>query len=122
MDLLLLGSRVEAEVRLTGELAGIVIPALALVDDHGGEVAYVQLGGESFDREVQVEARQGTASAGAGHHARRRISSAGGYHSSILPVRYAAAPASESPGLFLVLHGCLVVLLPASLSCRLGPF
>ena len=59
-DLLRLGSRVEAEVLLPGELPGIVIPASSLVDDSGVEVVYVQLGGESFDRrEVRVEARQG---------------------------------------------------------------
>ncbi|HEX7181415.1 MAG TPA: efflux RND transporter periplasmic adaptor subunit [Thermoanaerobaculia bacterium] len=60
VDLLRLGSRVEAEVLLPGDLSGIVIPASSLVDDSGVEVVYVQLGGESFDRrEVRVEARQG---------------------------------------------------------------
>lgn len=55
-----IGSRVEAELLLPGELSGVVIPATALVDDGGVEVVYVQLGGESFDRRpVQVEARQG---------------------------------------------------------------
>lgn len=60
VDMLRLGSRVEAEVLLPGELPGIVIPASSLVDDSGVEVVYVQLDGESFDRrEVRVEARQG---------------------------------------------------------------
>lgn len=60
VDLLRLGSRVEAEVLLPGDLSGIVIPASSLIDDSGVEVVYVQLGGESFERrEVQVEARQG---------------------------------------------------------------
>lgn len=60
VDLLRLGSRVEAEVLLPQDLSGIVIPASALVDDSGVEVVYVQLGGERFDRrEVKVEARQG---------------------------------------------------------------
>jgi cobalt-zinc-cadmium efflux system membrane fusion protein len=60
VDLLRLGSRIEAEVLLPQDLSGIVIPASSLVDDSGVEVVYVQLGGESFDRrEVKVEARQG---------------------------------------------------------------
>ncbi|HKV13148.1 MAG TPA: efflux RND transporter periplasmic adaptor subunit, partial [Thermoanaerobaculia bacterium] len=60
VDLLRIGSRVEAEVQLPGEKAGIVLPAAALVDDGGVEVVYVQLGGESFERrEVTIEARQG---------------------------------------------------------------
>lgn len=60
VDLLRLGSRVEAEVLLPERLAGVVVPASALVDDSGVEVVYVQLGGESFDRrEVRIEARQG---------------------------------------------------------------
>ncbi|HSG40873.1 MAG TPA: efflux RND transporter periplasmic adaptor subunit [Thermoanaerobaculia bacterium] len=60
VDLLRLGSRVEAEVLLPGDLTGIVIPASSLVDDSGVEVVYVQLDGEGFDRrEVRVEARQG---------------------------------------------------------------
>lgn len=60
VDLLRLGSRVEAEVLLPGDLSGIVIPASSLVDDSGVEVVYVQLDGEGFDRrEVQVQARQG---------------------------------------------------------------
>jgi cobalt-zinc-cadmium efflux system membrane fusion protein len=59
-DLLRLGSRIEAEVLLQGELSGVVIPASSLVDDSGVEVIYVQTGGESFERrEVRVEARQG---------------------------------------------------------------
>ncbi len=49
VDLLRLGSRVEAEVLLPRALAGIVIPASSLVDDSGVEVVYVQLEGESFD-------------------------------------------------------------------------
>lgn len=60
VDLLRIGSRIEAEVPLPGEKAGVVIPAVALVDDGGVEVVYVQLGGESFERrEVGIEARQG---------------------------------------------------------------
>jgi RND family efflux transporter MFP subunit len=60
VDVLRLGSRVEAELLLPEELSGVVVPASALVDDDGVEVVYVQLGGESFDRrEVRIEARQG---------------------------------------------------------------
>lgn len=59
-DVLRLGSRIETEVLLPGDLSGVVIPASSLVDDSGIEVVYVQLGGESFERrEVRVEARQG---------------------------------------------------------------
>ncbi len=60
VDVLRLGSRVETELLLPGEVRGIVLPASALVDDAGVEVVYVQLGGESFARrEVEVVARQG---------------------------------------------------------------
>jgi cobalt-zinc-cadmium efflux system membrane fusion protein len=78
-DLLRLGSRVEAEVLLPGDLSGIVIPASSLVDDSGVEVVYVQLGGESFDRrEVQVEARQGPLALVRGIAAGERIVTKGG--------------------------------------------
>ena len=79
VDLLRLGSRVEAEVLLPRELAGIVIPASSLVDDSGVEVVYVQLEGESFDRrEVQVEARQGGLALVRGLAAGERIVTRGG--------------------------------------------
>lgn len=79
VDLLRLGSRVEAEVLLPRALAGIVIPASSLVDDSGVEVVYVQLEGESFDRrEVQVEARQGGLALVQGIAAGERIVTRGG--------------------------------------------
>lgn len=79
VDLLRLGSRVEAEVLLPRELSGVVIPASALVDDSGIEVVYVQLGGESFDRrEVRVEARQGGLALVRGIAAGERIVTKGG--------------------------------------------
>lgn len=57
---LALGTTVEAEVLLAGEVAGIVVPVSALVDDAGVTVVYVQLSGEGFLRqEVEVTARQG---------------------------------------------------------------
>lgn len=60
VDVLRLGSRVEAELLLPEELTGVVVPASALIDDDGVEVVYVQLEGESFERrEVRIEARQG---------------------------------------------------------------
>lgn len=60
VEALRLGSRVEVEVLLPGELRGVVLPASALVDDAGVEVVYVQLEGESFDRrEVRVALREG---------------------------------------------------------------
>lgn len=79
VEVLRLGSRVEAEVLLPGELSGIVIPASSLVDDSGVEVVYVQLGGESFDRrEVQVESRQGGLALVRGIEAGERIVTKGG--------------------------------------------
>ncbi len=79
VDQLRLGSRVEADVLLPGDLSGIVIPASSLVDDSGIEVVYVQLGGESFDRrEVQVEARQGALALVRGIAAGERIVTQGG--------------------------------------------
>jgi membrane fusion protein, heavy metal efflux system len=56
-----LGSAVEAELLLSGEKRGIVVPLGALIDDSGNTVAYVQLEGESFARrEVRVLARLGS--------------------------------------------------------------
>lgn len=56
-----LGSSVEAELLLSGEKRGIVVPLSALLDDSGTTVAYVQLEGESFARrEVRVLARLGS--------------------------------------------------------------
>jgi cobalt-zinc-cadmium efflux system membrane fusion protein len=79
VDLLRLGSRVEAEVLLPDDVSGIVIPASSLVDDSGVEVVYVQLGGESFDRrEVKVEARQGPLALIRGVTAGERIVTQGG--------------------------------------------
>lgn len=55
-----LGSAVEAELLLSGEKHGIVVPLGALIDDSGTTVAYVQLEGESFARRpVRVLARLG---------------------------------------------------------------
>lgn len=55
-----LGSTVEAELLLSGERRGIVVPLSALLDDSGTTVAYVQIEGETFARrEVQVLARLG---------------------------------------------------------------
>ena len=54
------GSAVEAELLLSGEKRGIVVPLSALLDDSGIPVAYVQLEGESFGRrEVRVLRRLG---------------------------------------------------------------
>ncbi len=79
VDVLRLGSRVEAEVLLPGELAGVVVPASALIDDGGVEIVYVQLGGESFDRrKVEIEARQGPLALVRGLAAGERIVTRGG--------------------------------------------
>ena len=57
---LAIGSGVEADLLLEGELRGIVVPAAALIDDSGVVVAYVQIEGESFARrELRILARQG---------------------------------------------------------------
>lgn len=54
-----IGSPVTAEILLSGEKEGIVIPESALVDDSGVTVVYLQIGGESVVRvEVAVLARQ----------------------------------------------------------------
>lgn len=79
VDLLRLGSRIEAEVLLPGDLSGTVVPASSLVDDSGIEVVYVQLDGESFDRrEVRVEARQGPVALVRGIKPGERIVTKGG--------------------------------------------
>jgi RND family efflux transporter MFP subunit len=55
-----LGSAVEAEVLLSGERRGIVVPLAAILDDAGAAVAYVQLEGERFARrELRVLHRLG---------------------------------------------------------------
>jgi HlyD family secretion protein len=55
-----LGSTVEAELLLSGEKRGVVVPLSALLDDSGTTVAYVQFEGESFGRrEVRVLGRLG---------------------------------------------------------------
>jgi membrane fusion protein, heavy metal efflux system len=74
-----LGSRIEVEVLLAGELAGIVVPSGALVDDSGIDVVYVQREGESFERrEVRVELRQGEQALVQGLRAGERIVVRGG--------------------------------------------
>jgi hypothetical protein len=55
-----LGSIWDAQILLAVEEPGLVIPASAMVDDGGETVVYLQLGGESFVRQlVEVVARQG---------------------------------------------------------------
>ncbi len=79
VELLRLGSRIEAEILLAEELSGIVIPASALVDDSGTEVVYVQRSGEAFERrEVRVEARQGALALVQGLRAGERFATRGG--------------------------------------------
>lgn len=79
VELLRLGSRVEAEILLADELSGIVIPASTLVDDSGTEVVYVQLSGEAFERrEVRVEARQGALALVRGLVVGERLATRGG--------------------------------------------
>lgn len=59
-DELVLGTVVDAQILLAGELEGVVVPAAALVDDGGVPVVYLQLSGERFARQpVRVASRQG---------------------------------------------------------------
>ena len=54
-----IGSSVEADLLLSSERKGIVVPVSSLVQDAGMTVLYVQLAGETFARrEVRVLARQ----------------------------------------------------------------
>lgn len=60
VDQLKPGLRATAQVLLPGEVAGMVLPDSAVVDDAGVPVVYVQLDGETFARRlVSVEHRQG---------------------------------------------------------------
>lgn len=54
------GLRATAQILLSGDVGGVVLPDAAVVDDAGVPVVYVQLGGESFSRrEVEIVHRQG---------------------------------------------------------------
>jgi hypothetical protein len=54
------GAAVEAEILLSLEARGIVVPSSALIDDGGVPIVYVQVEGESFIRqEIRVAASQG---------------------------------------------------------------
>jgi RND family efflux transporter MFP subunit len=44
------GQLAQAAVPVGGTVTGVVIPSRAIVDDNGAPVAYVQAGGESFER------------------------------------------------------------------------
>lgn len=46
------GQLAEGFVPLGGEASGIVIPNEAIIDDNGTDVAYVQTGGETFERRI----------------------------------------------------------------------
>jgi membrane fusion protein, heavy metal efflux system len=50
--MLRIGQFARAAVPLVGTVTGVAIPNSAVVDDSGTPVAYVQTGGESFDRRV----------------------------------------------------------------------
>lgn len=74
-----IGSVVEAEVVLSQERRGVVVPAAALVDDSGVTVAYVQDSGESFTRrEVRILARQGARALVSGLQPGERLVTTGG--------------------------------------------
>ena len=46
------GRLAEADLPVASVESGLVIPTAAIVDDNGTEVAYVQLGGETFERRI----------------------------------------------------------------------
>jgi membrane fusion protein, heavy metal efflux system len=46
------GQLVQVAVPTGGTVTGVVIPNTAIVDDNGTPVAYVQVGGETFERRV----------------------------------------------------------------------
>jgi RND family efflux transporter MFP subunit len=74
-----IGSAVEAEIVLSGERHGIVVPRSALVDDAGVAVAYVQDSGEGFSRkEVRIVGRQGARALIEGLQAGERLVIRGG--------------------------------------------
>jgi membrane fusion protein, heavy metal efflux system len=50
--MLRIGQFARATVPLGGTITGVAIPSGAIVDDNGTDVAYVQTGGESFERRV----------------------------------------------------------------------
>lgn len=57
---LISGLRAEAQILLPQTRDGIVVPRSAVIDDHGIDVVYVQMDGETFARrEIEVLARQG---------------------------------------------------------------
>ncbi len=57
---LTLGTTLQAQLLLSEQREGVVIPAAALIDDGGVSVVYLQLSGESFVRQqVRVLERQG---------------------------------------------------------------
>jgi membrane fusion protein, heavy metal efflux system len=47
-----IGQYVRASVPVGGTVQGVAIPNEAILDDNGTPVAYVQLGGETFERRV----------------------------------------------------------------------
>jgi multidrug efflux pump subunit AcrA (membrane-fusion protein) len=52
--ILKVGQYARASVQVSGTVTGVVIPNTAVIDDNGTPVAYVQAGGESFDRRVLI--------------------------------------------------------------------
>jgi hypothetical protein len=74
-----IGSAVDAEVLMAGELIGVIVPASAIVDDGGVPVVYLQTEGEAFTRhEVLVVARQGDAALVEGPEPGERLVTRGG--------------------------------------------
>jgi len=89
-----IGSTAEAEILLSSERSGIVVPRSALVDDAGVAVAYVQDSGEGFSRrELRVVARQGADVLVEGLQAGDRVVTRGG--SAIRRSMLLASGASE---------------------------
>ena len=73
-----IGSAAQAELLLSGERRGVVLPVSSLVDDSGVTVVYEQVSGESFvRREVRVAQRQGETAVVEGVRAGARVVTVG---------------------------------------------
>lgn len=89
------GQLAQAAVPMGGSIDGVVIPNAAVVDDNGTPVAYVQAGGETFERRVlTLGATDGTRThIAAGIRPGEMVVTTGAYQ-----VRLAAASGSDFAG------------------------
>jgi RND family efflux transporter MFP subunit len=76
---LILGTTASAQVLLSSNAEGVVVPATSLIDDGGVTVVYLQLSGERFARQpVRVASRQGGRAIVEGLIAGQRLVTRGG--------------------------------------------